>query len=154
MLLKRRAFLEAAGGVLLSAAARAQTPQAPGNLLADGGGAIGGGNSTLAQQAAGLLAGRRTSLTAASQDAVLGSQSGSSGSLTHFGNGVTWNSISQSIEIIGADHLGGLPNWKKHVRYVAATNSFLVAQGQGALPNIGHCYDHTAVNPFNGDLYH
>jgi hypothetical protein len=150
----RRTFLGAASGLFVTAAS-AQAPRAPTNLLADGGGGIPITETALSQLVAGMAPGTWRQLTGVSnQNAVLGSQSGSSGSLIYFGNTVAWNSLSQSIEIIGADHLGGASNWKQHVRYLAATNAFSVIQGQGALPNIGHAYDHTAVNPFNGDLYH
>lgn len=155
MPIRRRTVLQAVPGLFVGAAAEAQVrPSAPGSLLADGGGAI-DPSTAIAQLAASLSIGgwaRLTSVTG--QNAVIGNQSGSSGSLIGYGNTAAWNPVNKSIEIIGADHLGGASNWKQHVRYSVATNSFAVVQGQGALPNIGHAYDHTAVNPFNGDLYH
>ena len=151
----RRTFLGGASG-LLATAAVAQAPRAPTNLLADGGGAIPIVDSALSQLVTGMAPGTWRQLTnATGQNSVLGNQPGASGSLIHYANSAAWNSLSQSIEIIGADHLGGASGaWKQHVRFVAATNAFTVIQGQGAVPNIGHAYDHTAVNPFNGDLYH
>lgn len=89
----------------------------------------------------------------ANQNAVIGSQAGSSGSLIGFGNKVAYNSFNGSIEVMGSDHLGGTPGMR-HVRYALSTNAWSLIQGAPAVPGIGHAYDHVAVNPSTGDLYH
>lgn len=87
---------------------------------------------------------------AGNQNAVLGVGS-VSGSMLHYSNSMPWNSKSRSIEIIGADH-----NWgsARHVQYVEATNSFVLISNNATGEGLNHGYDHTAVNPYTGDIYH
>ncbi len=42
----------------------------------------------------------------------------------------------------------------RHLRYNAFTNTFSEAQTSPVVSGIGHGYDHAAVNPTTGDLYH
>jgi hypothetical protein len=91
-------------------------------------------------------------LTVSNQNAIL-SDIGVTGSMLPFSNSMPWNPISKVIEIVASDHVGATPNMH-HVRYDVATNQFTLAQAAPAVPGIGHGYDHNAVNPFTGDLYH
>jgi hypothetical protein len=64
-------------------------------------------------------------------------------------NAMPWNPLGRCIEVIAQDHnYGGL----RHVRYDEASNSFILVNNN--IGFTGHGYDHTEVNPFNGDLYH
>jgi hypothetical protein len=87
-------------------------------------------------------------LTVSNQNAVLG-VGNVSGSAIGYCNSMPWNPQSKVIEIIGSDHNGGNP---RHARYVVATNSFVLVDASTGLPSF-HGYDHTAVDPYTGDLY-
>ena len=89
-------------------------------------------------------------LSASNQDAVLGVGS-VSGTMIHYCNSMPWNPISKVIEIVGEDHYWGSA---RHARYDAATNQFVLVQADAGLGNPMHGYDHNAVNPYTGDLYH
>lgn len=107
------------------------------------------GTSALAVLAASMQPGTWARLAVGSQDAVLGVGS-VSGTMIHYCNSMPWNPVSKVIEIIGQDH--SYPALR-HVRYLEATNQFtLVADNAGL--QTGHGYDHNAVNPYTGDLYH
>jgi hypothetical protein len=99
-----------------------------------------------------MPAGTWAQLAVSNQNAVL-SDIGVAGSMLGYSNTMPWNPISKVIEIVGSDHVGATPNMH-HVRYVIATNQFVLAQAAPAVPGIGHGYDHSTVNPFTGDLYH
>lgn len=159
MNIKRRTFLAAVPSFLTTAAI-AQVPNAPTSLMIAGAEPPPpppppiGGDSSLADLAESLSPGEWGQLNSVTgQDATIGSQSGSSGSAITFGNSQPWNPHNQSIEIMGADHLGGADYWIEHSRYSASTNSFSVIHPRGFLSGIGHVYDHLSVNPHNGDVY-
>lgn len=109
--------------------------------------------TALSALAASMTVGTWAALSTTSQNTFIGSQSGASGSLIHYGNGVSWNPISKVIEIVACDHQGATPSME-HVRYTDSTNAYSRAQSLPCVPGIGHNYDHTVVNPTNGDLYH
>jgi len=118
-----------------------------------GGGAVsnvcGSGGSALGVLAASMAPGTWAELTVSNQDPILGVGS-VSGTMIHYSNSMPWNPFSGVIEIIGMDH--GYPSLR-HVRYDNATNQFLlVADDAGLGP--AHGYDHNALNPYTGDLYH
>ncbi len=160
MNMKRRTFLTAVPG-FFATAALAQVPNPPVGLMIAGGEPPPppppppiGGDSSLADLSESLSPGDWGQLNSVTgQDAVIGSQSGSSGSAITFANSQPWNPLNQSIEIMGADHLGGASAWMEHARYSSSTNSFSVIHPTGFLSGIGHVYDHLAVNPHNGDVY-
>ena len=88
-------------------------------------------------------------LNVSNQNAILGVGS-VSGTMLHFCNSMPWNPQSKVIEIIGMDH--SYPALR-HVRYDVATNLFVLVADNSGLGQ-AHGYDHNAVNPYTGDLFH
>ena len=88
-------------------------------------------------------------LSVPNQNSILG-VGNVSGTMLHFCNSMPWNPQSKVIEIIGMDH--NYPSLR-HVRYDVKTNAFILVADNAGLAT-GHGYDHNAVNPFTGDLYH
>ena len=90
------------------------------------------------------------------QDAILGSQKGASGSMINYCSYFPWNPIGRRIEIVGQDHLYGLP--QSYARYDDAMNAFVLVTADDGVVTAGttpgHGYGTTHVNPFNGDVYH
>jgi len=105
--------------------------------------------SALATLAASMPAGTWARLVVPNQDALLG-VGNVSGTMIHYCNDMPWNPISRAIEIIGMDH--GYPSLR-HVRYVDAADQFVLVADDAGLQT-GHGYDHNAMNPYTGDLYH
>lgn len=110
------------------------------------------GTSALAVLATSMAPGSWAKLTPANdQNPVLGVGS-VSGTMLHYCNSMPWNPVSKAIEIIAEDHNYGS---QRHVRYVESTNQFLLVANDAGLGNgPAHGYDHNAVNPYTGDLYH
>jgi hypothetical protein len=110
------------------------------------------GNQTLASLAASMAPGTWAELTSASsQNAVLG-VGPTSGSTIHYCNSMPWNSRNKTIEIVAMDHAAGM---QRYMRYDDASNAFvLVMADDGAGAATRHGYDHNAVNPYTGDVYH
>jgi hypothetical protein len=112
----------------------------------------GAGTTALSSLASSMSPGTWAQLNVSNQDAVL-RDIGVTGSMLPYCNKTPWNPVTKCIEIVAGDHLGATPDMK-HVRYDEATNQFSTAQSAPAVPGIGHGNDHSAVNPFTGDLYH
>ena len=109
------------------------------------------GTTALATLAASMPAGSWARVSAVNQDAALG-VGPVSGSMIHYCNQMPWNPVRKAIEIVGMDHNAGL---QRYVRFNALTNAFEVVQADtGAGSSTRHGYGHSAVNPYNGDLYH
>ena len=75
-----------------------------------------------------------------------------SGTMLHYSNSMPWNTVTKVIEILGMDH-----NWPaglRHVRYDPPSNRFILVQEGVDGKAIAHGYDHNALNPYTGDLYH
>jgi hypothetical protein len=108
-------------------------------------------NTALGNLANSMAVGTWAQLNVSNQDLILG-VGNVSGTMIHFSNSMPWNPHSKVIEIIGMDHNWGM---QRHVRYDVASNQFiLVAADDGLGTQVQHGYDHNAVNPFTGDLYH
>jgi hypothetical protein len=105
--------------------------------------------SQLAQLASTMAVGTWARLDVPGQNAILGVGS-ISGTMLHYCNSMPWNPVSKVIEIIGMDH--NYPSLR-HVRYSEASNQFVLVADNAGLAT-GHGYDHNAVNPYTGDLYH
>lgn len=147
----------ALAGELATARVMASTPCPPPRLATGSGGSAsttcGGqtGTSALAQLASSMAPGTWARLEAAGQNAALGVGS-ISGTMLHYCNTMPWNPASGVIEIMAMDH--NYPTLR-HVRYAAASNQFVVvADDVGLGTGTSHGYDHNAVNPHTGDLYH
>jgi hypothetical protein len=132
------------------AAAPAPTPVPPPNP----------GASKLADLAASMARGTWAALVVPNQQQVLGIATnpippGGGGQSTQFANKMPWNSFSKTIDMMIADHYGTGSNMQ-FVRYLEASNAFKqeMAPGTTGVTGLGHGYDHTCVNPTNGDLYH
>ncbi len=108
-----------------------------------------GGVTELSQLAASMAPGTWAPLPVEGQNEVLG-VGGVSGTMLHYSNHLPWNRATHVVEIIGMDH--GYPSLR-HVRYVEATNRFVLVADNAGL-GAAHGYDHNAVNPYTGDLYH
>lgn len=109
------------------------------------------GDSALSKLAASMQAGTWARLDAPGQNAALGVGS-VSGTMLHYCNSMPWNPVTKVIEIIGMDHYY---TSLRHVRYVESSGQFvLVADNAGLGTGPAHGYDHNAVNPYTGDLYH
>jgi len=108
--------------------------------------------TALGQAALDLAAGAWAQFVVPNQDAIL-ADDGSSGSCITFANSFPWNPISQCVEMLTSDHHGETPNMR-HIRYNDLDDAFANVQGMGAVPGIGHGYDHNALNPTTGDFYH
>ncbi|MGE0764556.1 MAG: hypothetical protein AB7N80_14870 [Bdellovibrionales bacterium] len=106
------------------------------------------GNSALAKLAASMPAGSWAKLDVSNQNAILGVGS-VSGSMLHYCNSAPWNAKNKSIEILGQDH--NYP-FMRHVRYDEVTNQFVLVADNAGIGS-GHGYDHSSLNPTNGDLY-
>lgn len=86
-----------------------------------------------------------------SQDSVLG-VGPTTGSMLPYMNAMPWNPIFKVIEIVGMDHNNGA---QRHAQYNIANNRFdLIQADDGNGVEVQHGYDHSEVNPVNGDLYH
>lgn len=107
------------------------------------------GSSPLARLAQTTPSGTWSKLSVTNQDELLGLGQ-HSGSMLHYCNEMPWNPKYRAIEIIGMDH--GYPSLR-HVRYDEMTNRFVLVADDAGL-GTAHGYDHNAVNPFTGDLYH
>lgn len=157
-MMKRRDFVlrsVVGSGVLLSPLVRAQIRPCPlPSLGVDGGTTTTTSCSTsdsalaTAVRAMPARSWARMSPAPASLGSVLGVGEHNGDMLAYMNQGA-WNPIAKAIEIIGQDH--GWGNMR-HVRYDEATNSFVFVGNIGT-PE-GHGYDHTEVNPFNGDIYY
>lgn len=156
---RRRVVLATAGlaGELATAPLLAATPCPPPRISTGSGTtattACGGqgGTSALAGLAASMAPGTWARLDAAGQDVTLGVGS-ISGTMLHYCNTMPWNPVSGVIEILAMDH--NYPTLR-HARYVESSNRFvLVADDAGLGTGTSHGYDHNAVNPHTGDLYH
>lgn len=110
------------------------------------------GTPALGPLAASMAPGTWAQLTVSNQNAILG-VGPSTGSRLPFCNAMPWNPVSKVIEIVAGDHAGATPSMA-HVRYNESNNLFNLVQAAPAVPGIGHGYDHSAVNPYTGDLYH
>jgi hypothetical protein len=109
------------------------------------------GDSALSKLAASMQVGTWAKLDAPGQNASLGVGS-VSGTMLHYCNSMPWNPVAKAVEIIGMDHYY---TSLRHVRYVDSSNQFvLVADNAGFGTGPAHGYDHNAVNPYTGDLYH
>jgi hypothetical protein len=109
-------------------------------------------NTPLKALAAGMAPGTWLEVkTATNQNAALGVGT-VSGSMTHYCNSMPWNPFDHAIEIVGMDHNAGM---QRYVRYDALTNDFQVIMADtGVGSATRHGYDHGALNPYTGDLYH
>jgi hypothetical protein len=125
--------------------------------------------SRLETLVASMSAGTWAQLTADDQDAVLGvstSTFGGSGSnsMLPWTNTQPWNPITKKIEFIGQDHNYTLPPVSRTIRYAQyneLANAYELIEeiwpdGDTSLSNQvqGHAFQHTAVNPHTGDVYH
>lgn len=109
------------------------------------------GTTALGMLAASMAPGTWKKLDAGAQDAMLG-VGPTSGSVLHYCNSMPWNPFRKCIEIVAMDHNAGM---QRYVRYDEASNSFvLVRADDGNGTATRHGYDHNAVNPHTGDLYH
>lgn len=109
------------------------------------------GTTELGKLAASMAPGSWAKLTVSNQDAMLGVGS-VSGTMIHYCNTMPWNPKNRSIEIVGMDHNAGK---QRYVRYDDVTSAFVLERddtGWGSFTQ--HGYDHNAVNPYTGDLYH
>ena len=108
--------------------------------------------TALGQAATNLAPGEWVEFVVANQDTVMGDD-GASGTIAKFSSTFPWNPISQCVEIVSGDHHGATPSMR-HVRYLDLSDAFEDTQALPVVPGIGHGYDHNAVNPVTGDLYH
>lgn len=111
--------------------------------------------SALGALASSMAPGTWAQLTPANdQNAILG-VGGVSMSMMHYSNNCAWNPQNQSIEIVGGDHNYGAT--MRYVRYVSASNTFVLLNAGGNSSDSGtgpgHTYDHLSVNPYTGDSY-
>jgi hypothetical protein len=107
--------------------------------------------SLLGSVAASMAAGTWAQIRVPNQNEILG-VGNVSGTMLHYSNSMPWNTVTKVIEIVGMDH-----NWPaglRHVRYDPPSNRFILAQQGVDGTAIGHGYDHNALNPYTGDLYH
>jgi len=164
MTMKRRDFLFATTGIagaIVAPQARAAKPcppplvSAPASTITS---ASCGGNSTLSSLAASMAPGTWAELVVPNQVQILGAASHPSpgvGMSINFANKMPWNPITKTIDMCISDHVGATPAME-YTRYIAATNAFemTLPAGNAGISGIGHGYDHTDINPFNGDVYH
>jgi len=130
------------------AAAPAPTPVPPPNP----------GASKLADLAATMAVGTWASLAVPNQIQILGAASHPSpgnGMSVNFTNRMPWNAATKSIDMCISDHVGATPAME-YTRYLEASNAFEITlpAGGAGISGIGHGYNHTDVNPANGDVYH
>src|SRR5690349_6871107 len=107
--------------------------------------------SLLGRVAASMPAGTWARIKVPNQDEILG-VGNVSGTMLHYSNSMPWNTVTKVIEILGMDH-----NWPaglRHVRYDPPSNRFILVQEGVDGKAIAHGYDHNALNPYTGDLYH
>lgn len=109
-------------------------------------------DTALSLAAAAMAPGTWALFVVSNQNAIL-DDTGASGSATGYSNTFPWNPVRKSIELVCGDHHGATPSMR-HLRYNALTNLFEEPQTPPVVGGIGHGYDHSSVNPFNGDLYH
>jgi len=141
LILSRTQIADPDGTPVAQAPPPTPTPSAPSPLA----------NTALGDLASSMLPGTWARLDVSNQDAILGVGS-VSGTMLHFSNSMPWNPFSKVIEIVGMDHNWGM---QRHVRYDVRTNQFvLVTADDGLGTQTQHGYDHNAVNPYTGDLYH
>ncbi len=92
--------------------------------------------------------------------AVLANTGGNSGMILGFSDDAVWDPVSQQLLFIGGDHYAsGCPRF---VSYTESTNAWRILNEQnpwsstwspcGTTPM--HGYDHTAIDPVHGKLYH
>jgi hypothetical protein len=112
--------------------------------------------SVLGSLASSMAPGTWAQVAGTNQNAVLGSQTGASGSMIFYCSYFPWNPVARRIEIVGQDHLYGLP--QSYARYDDNLNAFVLAAADDGVISAGstpaHGYGTTHVNPFTGDLYH
>ena len=153
--MKRREFLSnvaRAGALSLPSVSAFAAPCPPSTLGVDGGTSVTTlcSSTPLQTLAQSMAAGTWAKLTPAnSQNPVLGVGS-ISGSMLHYCNTMPWNPVARAIELVGMDH--NYPSMR-HARYMELSNSFMLVSDNAGLGQ-GHGYDHNAVNPTTGDLYH
>jgi hypothetical protein len=112
-------------------------------------------SSALATLVSSMAPGTWAQLTGISnQNAVLG-VGDQNGTMLPQTNKAFWCPQLNTIEVVAQDHGGGggLGWGMRHASYSLASNGFSLVEASSALHEMGHSYDHTAINPFTGDLY-
>lgn len=108
------------------------------------------GTSALSVAAASMAPGTWLQFTVSNQNALLGAGN-VNGTMLPYCNAMPWNPVAKRIEILAQDHMyGGM----RYVQYDELSHQFVLISDH--VPGIvdGHGFDHTTVNPNNGDVYH
>jgi chitodextrinase len=112
-------------------------------------------SATIGSAAAQLGPGEWTEITTSNISSVLGA-SGSSRMVFGYTDDGVWDPVSRQFFFIGGDH-GDAPRF---VAYSESSNAWRVMPTPPWFPNCSngctpmHGYDHSAINPQTGDLYH
>jgi hypothetical protein len=70
--------------------------------------------------------------------------------ILEWSNKATWNPVDNEVHFVGQGHV----TCAKHIRFQESTNSWTTIASPDGIGTFGHGYEHSAVNPTNGDFFY
>jgi hypothetical protein len=114
--------------------------------------------SALGDLAASMNAGDWRELTTQNIGNVLSNTRGASNTVFGYPEDIKWDPNTQSLYYMGSDHFYSSGGYPRFVQYAESTNEWRELTRPSWFPFCAsgamHGYDHNAINPATGDMYH